>query len=758
MLNFALKGTYQDSSGYSWDYYRDDQVDSKDPNKFYIVPKPAFMIQEGTDKPVFSIIKNVTDGSDNGSGTCQFSVELLVPQTIQTAISAAILSNTTQFPGVITPTFVTLQWNAGGSVSFSLVTEGIPTYFTVPVSGFGGSVANFLLALTSKQLSTLISLFSVSGGASSLAISYNVSVPARMIGVAAVLTFDSSIAYQYQITQPTYNSWGDQTSPGSVQSYLQSSESSTVTLNWGITKPPQLLVTSVTSWANNTIADLVNAEVKKEMALLNMQSGSSFDISEVSNFSANFNENMVIDWIITPQATLPSFPGMGLNISNFIQEVNLQQQVMAVSTNLPFTGTPASLVSSLFGGSVQPLVENVVVKVTYPGLPEANDTFTFTNNSSHTFNTVYNTTQGPVWSLQYTVNFQDKTLPAVNATIANISSAEYVLSLTDAGILTVNFDATDVFSLGQNIPEKIEIDLSFVNIGEAGIGSEPFTQKITLSKDLLKGNITSMQVIPITSAYNYQVTYFYTVGVPFPAPKMQNQTGFTQTITQAAGQHEVNAIMVWLAAEAGADQLLSGTISLWYDTPPDLPSWYNIASLPTKANPTDFNLTIAQDSKGNSIGKNVFYGLTTNNQPLYYTATLTPMVANEIIIESQMIQNTVNTIKASPTQRYFTLVADAKALDWSLNPYSQIQLQVTFTIAQGTSLDPVPTAQSTQVMELFYNKNEIDSQYLTLAIQLGNTVTYDCIVTYITTGKPAVKNNQLTLTELVFTIPPTPAH
>jgi hypothetical protein len=757
MLNFALKGTYQDPSGYSWDYYRDDQRDpNPNPNTFYIIPQPQFVMQPGTNKPVFSIIKNVTDGSDNGSGTCQFEVELSVPQLIQAAISTSILGNSTEFPGVTAPNFVTLQWNQGGSVGFMLTTDSVDTYFSAPVSGFGGSVASFLLPLSSKQLATCTAAFSSPGGTSSITITYNLSVPARLQGVSAVLTFDSSIAYQYQVTQPTYNSWGDETSPRSVQSFLQESNSSKVTLNWGTASPPPSLVTEVTSWANNTIADLVNAEVKKEIAIQDLQSNDSFDISEVSNFTATFNENMVVNWIINPQVVLPSFPGMQLDIANFIQPVNEQQQIMVVSTNLPFIGTPAPYVPIASGGSVQPLVENVVVTVSYPGLPEATNTNTFTNNSNYTFKTAYDTKKGGLWSINYTVNFQDKTLTPLIATINEIKEDNYILSMADAGILTVNFDATNAFTIGKNIPEKIEVNLSFVNTNTEGSNaSTPFNYTLVLTSDILSGAITSLQALPITSSYNYQATYYYKTGVPFPAPAMQNQTGFNKTIAQAAGEHQVNAIVIWLAADAAGDQLLSGTVSLWYDTPPNLPSWYDVSSLPTKANPTVFDVTVAQDSKSNSIGQTVFYGLTTNNEPLYYTATLTPMIANQIIIESQLVQNTINTIKISPTQRYFTLVADPAAVDWKTDLYSQIQVQVTFAITQGTADKPVPASAATQVMTVQYNNGEIDLQYLTLAIQTGNVVTYACEVTYIS-GTSILKNNYKDLTDLTFNIPAKP--
>src|SRR4029079_19713557 len=105
--------------------------------------------------------------------------------------------------------------------------------------------------------------------------------PAYLRTVRAVLTFDSTVAYQYQVTKPQHHTWGKDR-PGSTSSLLTESQSSTVTVTWGETNPPPSLETAVADWANTTLATLVSNEVNQELALEGMTSSDSFDISEVT--------------------------------------------------------------------------------------------------------------------------------------------------------------------------------------------------------------------------------------------------------------------------------------------------------------------------------------------------------------------------------------------------------------------------------------------------------------------------------------------
>jgi hypothetical protein len=762
MLNFSLKGTYQDSDGYLWDYYKDDQLDpNPDPNAFYIIPKPQFVIQSGQNTPIFNITENHTDDSNNGSGTCQFQVELSVPQSIENQISAAILANPTKFPGVTKPSFLSLMWNKGGSAGFNLITNGVSTFFSSPVSQFGSNTSSFLLSLTKDQLSTIKTAFSgTSGGA--ITIVYNLSVPARLQGVNAVLEFDSSIAYQYQVTQPTYNSWGDQTSSGSVQKLLTESEASTIKLTWGIANPPQELVTSVTNWANKTIADLVNGEVQKVIGLQGLSSGNSFNINEVNSFTSTYQENMVVNWIIQPQSVLQTFPEMNLNVNSFCRVVEEVQQVMTITTNLPFANTPKEYLQSVptvqtGGGVLEPaLVDNVTINVSYPTLTQANSSYTFKSNGSNTFTCAFDQSHGSDWTLEYTVNYVNQAMPPVTGTVNNSGVNNYNITVEAAGILSVNFDATNAFNTGTNVPKEIDVNFSFVPTAK-NIGETPFNYTLKLTKTNMVGQITSLFPVPITSGYNYQVNYIYEVGVPFPAPLIQNQTGFNQTILQAAGDHAVKLIVYMPAIDVNqGGQIFDANVSMWYDTPPNLPSGYPVQSLPTQSNPTTFNISPVSDKGGNLYASQTFYGLVTSNEPLYYSATI-DSTSGQIIVQNQMINNTIPSIMVTLTQQYYTLEIDPVAIDWAHDQYDQVQVLITFNVAQGTA----PNANGVGVKQqqiVQWNKGETGNQFLTLSIQQGNIVTYDCETLYVQKGQKTQLLSLKGLTEVVYNIAPTPTN
>src|SRR6185312_7002856 len=87
MLNITLKGTYQDATGYQWDYYGDDVNN----NVFYVIPRPQFVVND-QGQPSFQIIRYATNDQSNGSGYWRFDVELSVPATVLSAIKAQIPS------------------------------------------------------------------------------------------------------------------------------------------------------------------------------------------------------------------------------------------------------------------------------------------------------------------------------------------------------------------------------------------------------------------------------------------------------------------------------------------------------------------------------------------------------------------------------------------------------------------------------------------------------------------------------------------
>ncbi len=470
MLNIALKSTYEDKTGFMWEYYQDDT----DANTYYVLPRPQFVLDE-KGRPSFQIVTFTTDNpATNGSGYCRFDVELTVPPDVQQAVAQQIQQRAPS----ANPIFKALDEQPGGKASVLLSNMTKTITAVAPVSGFGSDVSSFVLHLTKDQLATLQAVFTTSGGAAEL--EYRLHVPARLPAVKAKMSFDSTVAYSYQVTQPTYDDWGEETSAGSVQKLLNESASSKVELTWGVSNPPQELEQAVADWANGMLADHVQAEVQETIRLQGLTSNDSFNINEVNSFTSEYDANEAIDWILVPSYTLPSFPEMGQDIAAFTASVNEQQQIMQVTTQLLFAedGEGES-------HGVEP-VESLTVTVSYPGLPEAEATHIFTKNGSQVFTAAFDAQHGPVWDLSYTATYAGSTAP-VHGKITGIEQGAYTLTLPDVGILSVTFDASNVFGdTSHPVPDEIHVNLTYPNFDMHG---NPYTKQLTLTKTQTAGVI-----------------------------------------------------------------------------------------------------------------------------------------------------------------------------------------------------------------------------------------------------------------------------
>ena len=421
------------------------------------------------------------------------------------------------------------------------------------------------------------------------------------------------VAYQYQVTQPQHHMWGSDT-PGSTQAILNASQSSTVTLNWGEANPPVSLQQAVANWANTTLATLVNSQVQEQLALQGETSSESFSINEVSSFTETYQNNQVIDWIIQPQALLPSLTDLNLNINSYTATVNEQQQVMTVTTNVPFAADQELVPVNEFA---EVLVRSVTVTVSYPGLPQAAATYTFTSNGSQVFACAYDTSQGPAWSLSYSVTYVDPSAP-VTGTVSNIDQATYTLSLTEVGIMSVTFDASQAFaaSTGPNTLKQVSINLTFQNVD----GSGPFiNQQLTINStdSVQRATFTSFLGVPLTTTYNYTATFVYVNGFTYTAPTVSGNTGFSQTIYAPAAVHSTEITI--LISNNDPNQILEANVNVWYPSTPNIP---NIAQQPTQASPTQFQL-MPSGTGAYTWANDTFDGFINGDEPLMYSATIT---------------------------------------------------------------------------------------------------------------------------------------
>ncbi|HQU84537.1 MAG TPA: hypothetical protein PKY59_15475 [Pyrinomonadaceae bacterium] len=741
MLNFTIKGTYQDASGYDWDYYGDDT----DPSTFYIIPRPQFVL-DSNNNPSFQITRYATDGAGNGAGFLRFDVELAVPQTVETAITAQI---PTFFPNAQTPyKFSSLQYNNGGTAYFYFADGSGNITYSAPVSSYGSNAASFLLQMTKEQLDTAVNGFST--GTSAFQVEYKVSVPARLPAVTATLSFDSSIAYQYQVTQPSYDSWGDETSPGSVQTLLNESASTKVNIEWGTSNPSDALRQAVSDWANDTIADLVTAEVQETIKLQGLSSDNSFNINEVSSFTNTYSENMVVDWVISPKAALPVLQ----NIQSFIASVNEQQQKMTVSAFLPFAannGFAEIMLNSQDYKNVAVLVDQVTVTVNYPGLQEADATYTFTYNESQTFTAPFDETQGSAWGLEYTVTYKDTSMNPVTGTVSDITEGTFTLQLAAAGIFTVTFDAQQAFTGEGTQPTEIDVSLSYINSdGNAPIIQE--TIKILKTDNPQKGNISSYQPIPLDSSYNYQVTYIYPGNVTYKAPLVQGATGYSQIIPASNAVHSCNVIVYVPASQASSSPIFDATVQMWYAAPPNLPS--GVGTQPTKDSPAVYTITPQPDSTGNLFARETFVGFINGDQPLVYSASI-DAVPQQIDINDAMVENDQASIMITATQQYFTLQIDPTAINWSTATFESVEVVIKAKVAQGTA-STAPN-QPPPRPAIIWNKGESGIKYLTLSISAGNTVSYDWEINYVTSGSPVKTTSGTGASDVILNIPASPS-
>ncbi|MPY24511.1 hypothetical protein [Shewanella sp. YLB-07] len=751
MLNFQLKGSYQDSTGYTWDYYGDDtKADS-----FYIVPRPQF-VTLASGKPSFQITSYQLDqqktGAQNGSGFCRFDIELSVPSDIEAAITKQI---PTAFPQAKAPyLFLTMDYNPDSRAYFEFVSGGAPITFSTPVSNFGSNVASFNLPMTKEQLDTIEGAFATSGGA--YQVDYHLSVKARLPAVTAHLSFDSTIAYQYQVSQPRYNSWGNQISPRSVTKLLNESSSSKVEITWGTTNPSTALREAVANWANNTLSDLITTEVQKTIQLQGLNSDNSFNINDVSSFNSTYSENTVINWLIAPTAALPSFNSLNLKIADFVNTVNEQQQQMSVAVHLPFSsdgssGNPAPA-PTLPGGKVaQALVKDVTVKVSYPGIPEADATYTFTKNGNHVFTTAYDVKAGPNWTLNYTVNYEDTAMEAVSGRKSNIESAAYTLEVEAAGILTVDFEASQAFASESTPPTEINIAFNYVS---SNSDSPSISRELTIKNtDATKAaSITSFVPFPINSTYNYQVTYVYDKSAQYIASLIQNANGPKQIIPAANAVHACPVIVYVPAESAGTDPIFDATVNMWYQGTPKVPP--GAKTLPTKAAPATFDIVPASNATGALFGRETFVGVINGDQPLVYTATISSAQGQTEIPET-LLNNSQPSLMVSPTQRYFTLEITPAAINWPSATFNSAEVLVDITLAQGSAATQVTTQPSQQVFT--WNKGETGSKYLTVSIQAGNEVTYNWKVNYIIPGQTVQHEADKHQSDLILNIPAKPS-
>ncbi len=728
MLDFSRHGTFQDGTGYDWDYYGDDQ----DAQAFYIVPRPQFASNGSS--PLLSIVQYATDDPQtNGGGYCQIGLELAVPEDITRAILDRIPG---EFSNAPKPRSVALAYNPGAAAFLDISDAGQTLTFRADASAFGAATATFVMHMMPAQLKSVVAAFSTTSG--SLPVTYRVGVPATLRGVKATLSFDSGIAYSYQVTQATHDSWGHETSPESITKTLHESGASKVDVEWGIKDPSPRMVKAVTDWANNTLASLVQAEVKQVIALEAQGGRTSFSISSVSSFSSVYTANQVVDWLLQPSAVLPAF---GHKLNGLISMVNARQQTMTVAVQLPFKGDPATTPDAA-GGSFMPVpIQQIDITVRYPTLPEAKGTHSFTASGAFTFAAAYDDEAGPEWSLDYQVSFADGHTKTFAVTDIAVADGTYTLQLPEVGQLGVKFDATEAFNLiGLS---AVDVHLTYLATGPA---AQDFAQTVTMTKAAPTGVIKSVVSYPINQPYNYSVTYHFSNGTEsYTAPTVRGKDGFFQSIGALQDIFQTNIILAF--SNTDTSQFIDANVNVWCKE-----NDHPLLTGPTKTAPQAYDLEpVAAGAM--SLSRNMFRGRSNGTSPLVYSATINGLNGS-VVIEEQMIEAKTPSIMITPTSRYLTVEISPSAIDWANAGFDEMDVQVTFTPPAGI------TSSQAGVPRLFtWHKDDKSLQYVTWQYTIAEgaaapALPYTWSVTYVKAGHIPETTMPVSSTQMVLVIPP----
>lgn len=725
MLNINRKGTYQDTSGFTWVFYGDTDSDKK--NVFYIVPKPDF-VYDSQNNPILKLVSvNSDDPQAQGSGYCYFETDLTIPAAIKTAIINEIPK---WFADAGSNILITaLDYYPG---AYALLTLG-DQEFQAPASEFGANTASFTIDLTADMMKTLQGLLTTSGG--SLGVKYVMSVPASMPAVEATLSFNSAIAYNYQVTHAQHHTWSKDT-PRSVQKILKASNSSKVDISWKIKSPPQQLVEDVANWANETLQALVTAEVNKALELTKKENYDSFKISEVSSFSNTYSENQVISWWLYPANALPSLKDLGKNIADFSSTVEKRQETITIYAHLPFNKDSAQNPNVPKQEMKPLLLDKVIVTVSYPGLSQKDATYTFTANGSHLFTAPFNAAHGDSFNLSYSATMKN-TSGTITGNVENIQQGSYSLNLDAVGILSVTFNARNAFLSGEGEDNPLkEVDIHFQYADTTGLG-KPVAQiaKIRQAMPFKRVTITSYTGHPINAPYNYTLSYVFENGLRYTAATVRNQNGFHQLVPKVNAVNETNLILAEQSTEA---PVLDVAAKVWYDVDMNIPG---VKNQPTKSSPAAYKL-VPKTGAGWQYAQDKFLGFVTGNAPLVYSASIDSL-GGQTVIQAQKVANTLSSIMITPTQRYFTVEIMMNAIDWTSVQFSTVEVLFTFTVA----------GEQQPQQSALWHKGESQPDYITVACSKGDTVTYDWTVNYITPGETTQSQSGQNAKDTIFNVP-----
>jgi hypothetical protein len=467
--------------------------DDADPGAWYIPPRAVWAV-DSTGLPQFALVKyKLPDGKV--AGFCRFSVQLAIDPAQQAALKQ-------QIPGAAQPQF---DWVKSGA-SFTYTVDGKSTTIASQPSNFGSQLVTFSVPLPDENhVNAFINAFSPGGSrGGTFGVGYDLAANTRLPAVTVVTTFNSSIAYQYQVEnrsrlQRDYHTdtWGNTSVTETlvfvgqyVHELLQQTQAGNVQVTPGTGLSPTMLQ-MVTQWANVQLRKDVEEAVNTALSLIRNPSD-NFSMNSVASFTHTLSTSNVVPWYFNVDATLQ--PLSADVWQKVYSEVSQQQLDVAfnMQADMARLGVEHVNLELRYGDTLKSFTfdsKSPTWAVTLPGQVQGSQ---FDGTYQYRYTVVYGTPTEGTALPNLSTDWIAGEGPAVNFTAVEL------------GLMPVTFEATNVnWGSGPNDVKEIRVEWNWIpNSGP--ILTESFVLNQTTSSQVR----TLRSAMPVQNqAYRYALTF-----------------------------------------------------------------------------------------------------------------------------------------------------------------------------------------------------------------------------------------------------------
>lgn len=489
--------------------------DSDDSALFYAVPsQPRFRLDKDGD-PVFKFLKyrfpvDRADGK-KGGGFVFFDCEFVVEDQKLAAITAAKqdqinqrFANSGMTPptaklGQITYTKGTSQLllsDESGALIEKVHNTGTPSLF-------GNNVSSFNLELTPEGATLFEQAMQGKGGV--VQVVYDLYFDAKLPPVTGDGYFHAEKYYSFhQQVDIDWELWSDDSYRETISEQFHDSQATELVLDPGMVTDQKLIDTIRDSLQHALDTAVANKMIQEEIAPVSADDRKvpdgiehvTRDVSttKVADFSIHFRENMVVEWHMAPQGTLPNITtltdkaGKPVAWADHYVEVDLddkffkQLNVVAMA-NADFANLPLFAISlDLWYGATHFGQE---------ALSSPDDRPHFV---TYTENDVYK------YTYQYTVHYKGAQQTFVSP-VTESDDRQLVVDVDDTGILTIDISAGDI-----NWDQVTKAQVT-VRYEDSSNGVDMIERQFMLSSSTPTARFQELIFKPRTKPYKYAVKY-----------------------------------------------------------------------------------------------------------------------------------------------------------------------------------------------------------------------------------------------------------